>query len=289
MSTSSGAAGATSGRPRPSREAKQDIFRTSKPSKSKTSQKGQEPRLVLKEVTGTEEETAELARARRKMEVKARQYAAMKRGDYVPKENEAEPLVDFDRKWAEAKEQGDASSDDDSDEDEDGGGGEVVEWEDEFGRRRRGTRAEKERMERRIRRGLLGAEELQRMSARPAAPQRLIHGDTIQAMAFQPDNPEQMEELAAKRDRSVTPPDAKHYDADSEIRTKGTGFYKFSKEEEARVREMAQLEEERRQTEAAREGRDKQKEARRQEIEQRRKEMQARRAQRQADSFLNEL
>ncbi|PHH60368.1 hypothetical protein CDD81_1806 [Ophiocordyceps australis] len=289
MSTSSSTAATSSGRPRPSREARQDIFRSSKPTKSKTSQEEQEARLVLKEVAGTEEETAELARARRKMEVKARQYAAMKRGDYVPKENEAEPLVDFDRKWAESKEQGVLSSDDDSDEDSNDGGDEVVEWEDEFGRRRRGTRAEKEKMERRIQRGLVGAEELQRMSARPAAPQRIIHGDTIQAMAFQPDNPQEMEELAAKRDRSVTPPDAKHYDADSEIRTKGTGFYKFSKEEEARVREMAQLEEERRQTEAVREARENQKEMRRREIEQRRREMHARRAQRQADSFLNEF
>ncbi|KAG5979783.1 hypothetical protein E4U55_004761 [Claviceps digitariae] len=276
-----------SGRARSSKVRKNDIFHSSKP-KEERKPPSKDSKLTLKEVSGTEEESRQLALARRKMEDKARLYAAMKRGDYVPKENEAAPLVDFDRKWAEDVEGKDdySSSSSDGDDDEEN---EVIEYEDEFGRMRRGTKAEKERTERRARRGLLGAEELERMSARPAAPTNLIYGDAVQAMAFNPDDPEKMEELARKRDRSATPPEQKHYDADSEIRTKGTGFYKFSKDEEARAKEMAHLAEERQHTEQERRVREEQRASRRQEIEKRRREMGARRAQRQADSFLDGL
>ncbi|KAK2613043.1 hypothetical protein QQS21_000972 [Conoideocrella luteorostrata] len=275
------------GRARPSKERKEDIFRSSKPKETKSHD--DDDKLKLKEVAGTEEESQQLARARRKMEDKARLYAAMKRGDYVPKENETAPLIDFDRKWAENVEGKDDYSSSSSDDAGDDDGHEIIEYEDEFGRMRRGTKAEKENMERRARRGLLGAEELERMSARPAAPVNLIYGDAVQAMAFNPDDPDKMEELARKRDRSATPPAEKHYDADSEIRTKGTGFYKFSKDEEARSKEMAGLEEERKRTEQERKVREDQKTARRREIEQRRRDMGARRAQRQADNFLDGL
>ncbi|KAL7932658.1 hypothetical protein V8C35DRAFT_306360 [Trichoderma chlorosporum] len=280
------------GRVRP-KQPRDDIFRGA--SKSKKTASGSKERdaksekLVLKEVAGTEEETQELERAKRKMESKARLYAAMKRGDYVPKENEAAPLVDFDRKWAETAE-GKDDYETSSDEEANGSDGEeMVEYEDEFGRTRRGTRADMERMERRIRRGLLGAEELERMSARPSAPSNLIYGDAIQAMAFAPDDPDKMEELARRRDRSATPPEMKHYDADHEIRTKGVGFYKFSKDEETRTNEMKSLEEERLRTEEQRKQREEQRAARRREIEQRRKDMGERRAKRQADSFLEGL
>ncbi|KAK1244668.1 hypothetical protein MKX07_003467 [Trichoderma sp. CBMAI-0711] len=293
-STAQGSTSTTSGRPRPSKQAKDDIFRsTSKSKKTPTSTKEEDAKsekLVLKDVAGTEDETRELERAKRKMESKARLYAAMKRGDYVPKENEAAPLVDFDRKWAETTEGKDDYETSSSDEDANGSGDdEIVEYEDEFGRTRRTTRAEKEKMERRIRRGLLGAEELERMSARPSAPSKLIYGDAIQAMAFVPDDPDKMEELARKRDRSATPPEMKHYDADHEIRTKGVGFYKFSKDEETRAQEMKSLEEERLRTEELRKQREEQRAARRREIEQRRKDMGERRAKRQADDFLEGL
>lgn len=277
-----------SGRARPSKDRKGDIFHSSSKPKEERKPASNDRKLTLKEVNGTEEESQQLALARRKMEDKARLYAAMKRGDYVPKENEAAPLVDFDRKWAEdveGKKEYSSSSSEDGDDEEN----EIVEYEDEFGRMRRGTKAEKERMERRARRGLLGAEELERMSARPAAPTNLIYGDAVQTMAFNPDDPEKMEELARKRDRSATPPEQKHYDADSEIRTKGTGFYKFSKDEEARAKEMAHLAEERQRTEQERKAREDQRALRRREVEQRRREMGARRAQRQADSFLDGL
>ncbi|KAK2013907.1 hypothetical protein LZ32DRAFT_604172 [Colletotrichum eremochloae] len=251
-------------------------------------------KLNLKEPLGTEEDSSNLAHARRKMEEKARLYAAMKRGDYVPKENEAAPLIDFDRKWAESEAGQDrddetSSGSDDGAEQDENDDNEVIEYEDEFGRLRRGTRADKERLERQRRRGLLGAEELERMSARPAAPAKLLYGDAIQTMAFNPEDPDRMEELARKRDRSATPPEARHYDADSEIRTKGTGFYKFSKDEETRQREFQSLEQERIRTEAARKEREEKREARRREIEQRRRDVEARRARKLADSFLDGL
>ncbi|RDA90996.1 hypothetical protein CP533_3126 [Ophiocordyceps camponoti-saundersi (nom. inval.)] len=292
---------ATSGtvtpRARSSKNPKEDMFRTTKAAK----QQSADPdgaKLKLKQVTGTEEEKQELARAKRNMESKARIYAAMKRGDYVPKDNEAEPLIDFDRKWAErgagheddsglvssSSSSNGGGSDDDDEADE-----QIVEWDDEFGRRRRGTRAEKERMQRRARRGLLGAEELERMSARPSAPEKLIYGDAVQTMAFNPDDPDKMEELARKRDRSATPPAMTHYDADSEIRTKGVSFYKFSKDEEARKSEMSALEAERQRTEQQRKAREEEREGRRREIERRRRDMGARRAKRQADDFLDGL
>lgn len=279
--------GASSTRARQPKQRKDDIFHGSKPKRIKEPVDASK-KLRLKEVAGTEEETRELARATRRMEHKARLYAAMKRGDYVPKENEAAPLVDFDRKWAEAVEEGkeDYSSSSDDDDDD---GGELVEYEDEFGRVRQVTKAEKERMERRAKRGLLGAEELERMSARPSAPDNLIYGDAIQSMAFHTDDPDKMEELARKRDKSPTPPPDQHYDADWEIRTKGTGFFKFSKDEETRTAEMAALAEERKRTEEKRRAREDEKEARRRQIERRREDMAARRAKRQADTFLDGL
>ncbi|GJC81296.1 uncharacterized protein ColLi_04134 [Colletotrichum liriopes] len=305
MSASSTATSA-SARPRPSK-TKDSIFGSGKSkrrdgdngagsSKNKAGSGSTDAsnKLNLKEPLGTEEETSSLARTRRKMEEKARLYAAMKRGDYVPKENEAAPLVDFDRKWAESKagkdknDETSSGSDDEADEDKDEDN-ELIEYEDEFGRLRRGTRADKERLERQRRRGLLGAEELERMSARPAAPAKLLYGDAIQTMAFNPEDPDKMEELARKRDRSATPPEARHYDAESEIRTKGTGFYKFSKDEQTRQKEFQNLEEERIRTEAARKEQEEKKEARRKEIEQRRKDIDARRAKKLADSFLDGL
>jgi hypothetical protein len=273
---------------------KEDIFKGAKQRESKQNAKksivGNGP-LMLKETTA-EEETQELERTKRSLEEKARLYSAMRRGDYVPEDNEPAPLVDFDRKWAETNQVNrntglvDESDDDDKDESEDD---EFVEYEDEFGRTRRGTRAEKERMERRIRRGELGATELERMSARPKAPEKLIYGDTVQTLAFATDDLDKMEALARKRDRSLTPPDMKHYEADKEIRTKGVGFYKFSKDEKTRTEQMQSLEGERLNTEKLRDEKESQKLSRKKQIEERRKEVEAKRARKMADSFLSGL
>ncbi|KAK3333856.1 hypothetical protein B0T19DRAFT_419310 [Cercophora scortea] len=292
-----------SGRPRPSK-AKTDLFSNVKVKRKATTTDPAPTKLALKTPQGTEDEKTELAHARRKMESKARLYAAMQRGDYVGREI---GLVDFDRKWAEKEQkknnaaQNPSTSHDNDDglvssssssesEEENNNDTELVEYEDEFGRLRQGTRADKLRFERRLARGEASAAELDRMSARPKAPENLIFGDAVQADAFlATHDTTTMEELARKRDRSPTPPPAVHYEADREIRTKGVGFYAFSKDEETRKAEMESLEKERERTEALRREREEKISARKREIEQRRREIGERRARKLADSFLDGL
>ncbi|KAK5169683.1 uncharacterized protein LTR77_005661 [Saxophila tyrrhenica] len=214
-------------------------------------------------------------RSKRKMEEKARLYAAMRRGDV--EDAEGKFGVDFDRKWAEEGEKEDEEVEDE-DEDEEGEGQEEVEYTDEFGRVRTGTRAQAERVQRAV-------------QARPLAPSHIIHGDTIQHSAFDPDAPiaAQMAELARKRDKSLTPPPDEHFDASKEVRSKGTGFYQFSEDVEERKRQMAGLESERKETERKRAERQEKLEERKRLVEERRKEVQGRRAKRKADEFLEEL
>ncbi|KAK3349329.1 hypothetical protein B0T25DRAFT_519582 [Lasiosphaeria hispida] len=285
---------AISGRARPSKTKTADLFTGVKAKRKAKPDDTADPtkKLSLKETHGTEDEKAELAHARRRMESKARLYAAMQRGDYVGREI---GLVDFDRKWAEgSKAQPSAaghasSSDDDSDGSDARMDTEIVEFEDEFGRLRRGTRADKVRLERRLARGQASAAELEVMSARPRAPEALIYGDAVQTDAFAARDEAAMEELARKRDRSATPPPATHYRAEGEIRTKGVGFYAFSKDEEGRTKEMAALEAERATTESLRMEREEKAAAKKREIEKRRKEIGERRAKKIADSFLDGL
>lgn len=303
--SSAASSSSATARPRPSK-SKPDIFagvKAKRRAEKKQERDRDEGKIVLKDVRGTEEEKNEAEAARRRMEEKARLYAAMKRGDYVPKEGEAAPLVDFDRKWAEAREKttttttiAPSDSEDDEEDEDDNIDAEVVEYTDEFGRTRRGTRAELARLERQRRVQRYAAEESERMSARPKAPEKVIYGDAIQADAFRAVDEEKMEELARKRDRSMTPPEMRHYDADSEIRTKGTGFYQFSKDEATRREEMASLEAERLATERERLKREEERGARRREVEerrrliqQRRKEVGEKKAQKMADSFLDGL
>jgi hypothetical protein len=305
LSTPSSSAGAppssaSAGRPRPSK-AKDDIFSV-KAKRKAPRKESPDPRdggggakLTLKEVYGTEEDKQDLARTKRKMEEKARLYAAMKRGDYIAKEGEAAPLVDFDAKWAESHPDADqerySSSGTDDSGDDGGADNEIVEYKDEYGRTRRGTRADVARQQRRDHRMAVGAEELENMSARPKAPEKLIYGDAIQSHAFNPEDEawDKMEQLAAKRDRSPTPPEDTHYDGNHEIRTKGVGFYHFSKDSEGRKSEMENLEKEREQTERVRREREAEKERRRKEIEERRRKIGEKRAVKMADSFLDGL
>ncbi|KAI8635693.1 hypothetical protein F5Y19DRAFT_19946 [Xylariaceae sp. FL1651] len=314
-STSGGGSSSAVGRSRPSK-ARDDIFSVKakrKPGTSRTDGDGggkhdgfdSSSKIKLKDVRGTEEEKQDLARARRKMEEKARLYAAMKRGDYIAKENEAAPLVDFDRKWAErhpeeeeANRYSSSGSDNESSEEEDDGaagggtGTELVEYKDEFGRTRTGTRAEVQRLERRRARSALGAAELESMAARPRAqPGNLIFGDAIQTAAFDPEaaTRDQMAALAAKRDREPTPPPDTHFDGRAEIRTKGVGFYQFSHDEAARRQEMETLARERENTERVRRDREAEKDKRRREIEERRRKIGARRAEKMAENFLDGL
>ena len=231
-----------------------------------------------------------LARSRRKLEEKAKKYKELKGSSYVSEDYKSHGLIEWDRKWAEKKDEDKSDSDSEVDE-MNPGSKEIIEFEDEFGRVRTGTVAEKERMERRVRNRLLAAEELERMSARPKMPEGLIFGPTVQTAAFMPDEETEnkMEELARKRDRSATPPPASHYDASKEIRSKGVGFYAFSKDEELREQEMRDLEGERKETERLRKEREEKKEARKREIEVRREEVARKRAKKMAEKFLDEM
>ncbi|KAI1185353.1 hypothetical protein F5B17DRAFT_441895 [Nemania serpens] len=318
ISAPTGVTSSSSGRPRPSK-AKDDIFSSVKAKrKTGSSSRGdtdaEDPsgsgsgssNIRLKHVHNTEEEKQDFARARRKMEEKARLYAAMKRGDYIAKENEAAPLVDFDRKWAERHPEDEggegrysSSGSDNESSDDNGGAGtgigagvEMIEYQDEFGRTRMGTRAEVQRLRRQQARSALGAAELDAMAAVPTTrPSDLIFGDAIQTAAFNPEAAtlDAMAALAAKRDREPTPPPDTHFDGRAEIRNKGTGFYQFSRDEESRAREMAELEAAREETERVRREREAEKDRRRREIEERRRKIGARRAEKLADNFLEGL
>ncbi|KAI4245549.1 MAG: hypothetical protein LQ352_006547 [Teloschistes flavicans] len=298
----------TSGRARPSK-TKEDIFKTHNKNTKKraladiSSSDGTQ-KASKQDIGGID--PADLHRSKRKMEEKSRLYASMKRGDYVPPSGsgrssghnaEEHSLVDFDRKWAETLEKEDDNNDErdtSSGEDNDSQASEtesLVDYEDEFGRSKRITKTERDREMRRRNASAHAASELASYSARPAAPANIIHGDTIQAAAFNPDAAieAQMEALARKRDKSLTPPPDEHYDASKEIRSKGVGFYAFSKDEAARKREMEDLERVRAETERVKKAQEERKEQRRREIEDRRREIAKKREEKLADKFLREL
>jgi len=231
------------------------------------------------------------------MEEKARLYASMKRGDYVPPSNggvnkEENALVDFDRKWAEDQEAGkeanyDTSSDDGADSEDD----EVVEYEDEFGRLRKGTRAEVARETRRRNAAAYAQGELKEMAARPDRPANLIYGDTVQSAAFNPDEPvaAKMENLAKRRDRSMTPPEEVHYDASKEVRAKGVGFFQFSKDVEGRRQELGDLDRERKETERLRGEREERATKKKEKTEERKRLIVEKKGKRLAEKFLDDL
>ena len=238
-------------------------------------------------------DAATLHRSKRNMEEKSRLYNAMKRGEYVGKDGQGDDcgLVDFDRKWAEQEANGKQSDSDmtgseDPDTDED-----AVEYLDEFGRTRKGTKRDVEREERRKRVQEDVKKEVEQLQARPQMPTNVIYGDTVQHNAFNPDQTvaEKMAEIAKKRDRSATPPPDSHYDANAEVRAKGTGFYGFSADAEGRKKEMDDLEKQRLKTEKIRKAREGARETRRREIEERKKTLAKERSRAEADIFLNEL
>ena len=237
-------------------------------------------------------DSAMLHRSKRKMEEKTRLYNAMKRGEYIGSDDRG--LVDFDRKWAEKEAKGYDKEDEDSlgsDDDESDQNEELIEYEDEFGRTRKGTKAEAAREERRRRIQANAVEEEERLSARPKAPTNIIYGDAVQTNAFNPDTviADRMAELAKKRDKSATPPPDTHYDANAEVRTKGTGFYAFSHDKDGRQQEMDALEKDRLETERIRKEREEKKEQRKHEIEERRRLILEQRSKVQADKFLQGL
>lgn len=279
------------GRTRPSRK-KDDIFATHNRNTKKRAAADMLAEAEAQKYSAAKMDDESWRRTKRKMEEKARLYAAMKRGDV---EDEAEKhMVDFDRKWAQSEDKAEEDEEEDG-EDSEEETEEIIEYVDEFGRTRKGTKAEMAKEMRRRNMVSKAAEEPDRFTARPVAPSNIIFGDTIQAAAFNPDEPTaaQMEEIAKKRDREDTPPPDTHYDANHEIRTRGTGFFQFSKDEEERKRQMEGLEKERVRTEKMREGnedlRKEERERRKKEVEERRRAILEKRGKVQADRFLDEL
>lgn len=284
----------TSASSRPQRTSlrtKQDIFKThNKGAKSRALKDVSADDHSLPQTHTTTSEaldTAQWQRSKRKMEEKARLYAAMKRGDVEDMDDKY--AVDFDRKWAESKhlsDQPDSSSDSDPPSEEDDADKEIVEWTDEFGRSRTGSR--KEMLWEQRRHNL--NEELS-ARARPSMPSNIIYGDTVQAAAFNPDDDraKQMHDLAAKRDKEITPPPDTHFDSSKEVRAKGVGFMQFSLDEEHRKEQMDNLVKEREETERRRAEREKRLQDRKDEVDRRRREIAEKRGKRKADDFLDVL
>ncbi|WPG99091.1 Hypothetical protein R9X50_00190000 [Acrodontium crateriforme] len=285
-STASSTATSSKARARPKKEDIFSIHNRNTAKRAKRDLEDESPAFEQRHTTdGGTLDRGVWERSRRKMEEKARLYAAMKRGDV--EDLDEKYAVDFDRKWAE-KQVGEEDEDDDDDDDDDVEQ-EMVEYVDEFGRTRTGTAGEAARAQR-IKAGEADMRS-DRFTARPTAPANVIYGDTIQHQAFNPDEPitAQMEALAAKRDRSLTPPPDTHFDASKEIRTKGTGFFQFSGDAEERKRQMDELEKERLETEKKRKEREAKMLERKKMIEERRREIASARGKRKADGFLDRL
>ena len=87
-----------------------------------------------------------------------------------------------------------------------------------------------------------------------------------------------------------------HYDNEKEIRTVGTSYYKFSRDEEERMKQMQELNDAREKTERERELQQRKKESRKQELEERKRRILEKSDQRKkrmtesaVDAFLSEL
>ncbi|KZM18292.1 uncharacterized protein EKO05_0005142 [Ascochyta rabiei] len=241
--------------------------------------------------TGAEKEADEASwkRTQRRMEEKARLYAALKRGDV--EDTDDRYGVDFDRKWADteaAAAAGNASSSSSSD-GGDSADEEHVEYVDEFGRTRKGTRADALREERRKR--TLAHDVPDRFTARPSMPDHVIYGDTVQTNAFNPDETiaQQMADLAAKRDKELTPPPDLHFDGRAEARSRGTGFMYFDQDEEERQKQMANLDKERAETERVRKERKEAIDKRKEMIKEKKRLMAEKRSKGKAEKFLDAL
>lgn len=266
--------------------------------------------LSSKDIGSIDDST--LNRSKQKMEKKVRMYNDMKKGTYLagdssdedgtgPTSNsdeylarlrrrEKEGLVDFDRKWANEeskKKDGAEGSNSESDEDDDNAS--IVSYEDEFGRSRRGTKSEAAQAARAKEAEARGDEEKERW--RPNRPDNLIYGETVQSHAFDPEAniAAQMARLASRRDRSATPPEQVHYDADGEVRNRGTGFYTFSRDEETRKKQMEELEGARQETLQERERVRERAAIHHAKMAQRRREIAQLRARRLTEKFMNEL
>ncbi|KKZ65279.1 hypothetical protein EMCG_08887 [[Emmonsia] crescens] len=336
----------TKGRPRPSR-SKPDIFTVHNKNAHKRAAadiSGDSPHVIHQvHKRGADigyVDDATLHRSKRRLAEKAKLYADLKKGEHLvdssdeeedqsalrnpavsaARRAESNSLVDFDRKWAEeeaskarrARSSASPSGSDRGDDDDDDRATEnilLVDYVDEFGRSRRGTRAEaaEAALQRRsvplprIADDEDGTDQDSRSksatnynilpSAKPNRPSNLIYGSTVQSAAFNPDAiiTARMEHIAKARDRTPTPPPEAHYDAEAEVRTRGTGFYAFSKDEAARKEEMDELLKARKDTLGERDMATNKKSTREKAKEERRKKIEELRGKRRAEEFLSGL
>src|SRR5579871_2429413 len=197
-------------------------------------------------------------RRKRKMEEKSRLYNDLKRG-YI-NDKEGKYNVDFDRKWAEAKERGEDLEDELSDQEDQDDDNELVDYVDEFGRNRRMTKQEVAKAERMKKRDEELEKEREEMSVRPKMPDKLIYGDYIQTQAFDYNRYEKEFAAAKERYNDVDSHFGAHgvsiYDGDypdkrwffdkrqdPRLRTGyGTGFFQFSHKEDERKAQMDEIE-----------------------------------------------
>ncbi|KAI7218169.1 hypothetical protein KC333_g3760 [Hortaea werneckii] len=278
-----------------SKPKKEDIFSTHNRNTAKRAKRDLEDTPAFEQKHSTKSDALDSntwERSKRKMEEKARLYAAMKRGDV--EDLDEKYAVDFDKKWTDRRSDEEDSEQDDSDDSEDQQPEEEeeqVEYIDEFGRTRKGPRTAALQAETTKRHQASAHLTADRFTARPSAPASLIHGDTIQHQAFTPDLPHltQMEHLASKRDKPPTPPPETHFDSAQEIRTKGTGFFQFSGDAEERGRQMEGLARERAETERVRSERGEAGRERQRRLEERRREIKVRSGKRKAEDFLERL
>ncbi|RAL01702.1 CCDC174 family protein [Aspergillus ibericus CBS 121593] len=299
----------SAGRPRPSKAPKSDLF--SRPNKGAQKRAAADLRdddntALQQKHQRTEDigavDAAALHRSKRRMEEKVRMYDDLKRGLYLAggsddeegsgpqdaylarlRRREKEGLVDFDQKWRKS-----ANEDGEEEEEGDDDNASIVSYEDELGRSRRGTRSEAARA------AALKEQDDPRGNTerwRPARPENLIYGVTVQSEAFNPDAAvaSQMSYLAARRDRSPTPPEEMHYDADAEVRNRGTGFYAFSKDENVRKQQMEELLNAREETQRERDARRERRAERERLRDERKKKVDELRAKRRAEMFLANL
>ncbi|EKV05999.1 hypothetical protein PDIG_81960 [Penicillium digitatum PHI26] len=249
------------GRQRPSKNPKSDIFsKHNKGTQKRAVADLADDNRAVKQVHRSTQDIGSvdantLARSRRRMQEKVRLYDDMKKGlhftgdsddDDMPvdpsdpdaylarlRRKEKEVLVDFDLKHSNEEPLKQEESDNDN--------ASIISYEDDLGRSRRGTRAEAAEAARAKDEEAGGRASQERW--RPTRPENLIYGEVVQTEAFNPDAniASHMSHLAARRDRSPTPPEKKHYDAEAEIRNRGTGFYNFSTDEEERKQQMEEL------------------------------------------------
>ncbi|KAK1911756.1 hypothetical protein P3342_013061 [Pyrenophora teres f. teres] len=250
----------TAGRARPQKE---DIFKTHNKNVKKRALKDLEDTDFTQKHRGrTAEEIGEdevaWKRTKRRMEEKARLYDALKRGDVEDLDDKYG--VDFDRKWAEKQEKARQNP------------------------QHPRNRKHQKRRSLSSTRTSLGAHEKAPVQKPPA---RSVEN----TQAFNPDETiaQQMADLAAKRDKELTPPPELHFDGKAEVRQRGMGFFNFSKDEEERKEQMSRIEKEREETERVRRERKEQIEKRKEMIRNKKKVIQEKRSQGQAERFLDEL